>query len=170
MMHKLEKSPGIFSDRPGTTPKSLDLVVSPTCLREKERELFDYVCGLVEESERDTPYKSKSGRPHLSVHSRTVRGPFADRPPLNILHINPTDTASGIFCTASGGPSAVLWRTVRSVFLRLTTSLQNLWWTSLMNGGLSAHYLRTVRCTKFQTAQIFFIFLNSNFNLGSLLI
>ena len=36
-MHKLEKSPGMFSDRPGTTPKSLDLVVSPTCLREKER-------------------------------------------------------------------------------------------------------------------------------------
>ena len=42
-MHKLEKSPGMFSDCPGTTPKSLDLVVSPTCLREKERELLD-VC------------------------------------------------------------------------------------------------------------------------------
>ena len=42
-MHNLEKSPGMFSDRPGTTPKSLDLVVSPTCLREKERELLD-VC------------------------------------------------------------------------------------------------------------------------------
>jgi hypothetical protein len=38
MMHKLEKSPGMFSDRPGTTPKSLDLVVSLTCLREKEKE------------------------------------------------------------------------------------------------------------------------------------
>ena len=46
-MHKLEKSPGMFSDRPGTTPKSLDLVVSPTCLREKEREPFGDVCGLV---------------------------------------------------------------------------------------------------------------------------
>ena len=46
-MHKLEKSPGMFSDRPGTTPKNLDLVVSPTCLREKKRELFDYVCDLV---------------------------------------------------------------------------------------------------------------------------
>ena len=42
-MHNLEKSPGMCSDRPGTTPKSLDLVVSPTCLREKERELLD-VC------------------------------------------------------------------------------------------------------------------------------
>ena len=56
-MHKLEKSPGMFSDRPGTMPKSLDLVVSPTCLREKERELFDVVCGLVEGSERDIHYK-----------------------------------------------------------------------------------------------------------------
>ena len=62
-MHYLEKSPGMCSDRPGTTPKSLDLVVSPTCLREKERELFDYVCGLVEESERDTPYKSSLADP-----------------------------------------------------------------------------------------------------------
>jgi len=39
-MHNLEKSPGMLSDRPGTTPKRLDLVVSPTCLREKEREPF----------------------------------------------------------------------------------------------------------------------------------
>jgi len=55
MMHKLEKSPGMFSDRPGTTPKSLDLVVSPTCLREKEREreLLEVWCGLVGEKERD---------------------------------------------------------------------------------------------------------------------
>jgi len=40
MMHNLEKSPGMCSDRPGTTPKRLDLVVFPTCLREKEREPF----------------------------------------------------------------------------------------------------------------------------------
>ena len=46
-MYILEKSPGMFSDRPGTTPKSLDLVVSPTCLKEKEIELLDEVCGLV---------------------------------------------------------------------------------------------------------------------------
>ena len=52
-MHKLEKSPEMFSDRPGTTPKSLDLVVSPTCLREKEREtLLEYVFGLVGEVRR----------------------------------------------------------------------------------------------------------------------
>jgi len=43
MMYYLEKSPGMLSDRPGTTPKRLDHVVSPTCLREKERELLD-VC------------------------------------------------------------------------------------------------------------------------------
>ena len=79
-MHNLEKSPGMFSDRPGTTPKSLDLVVSPTCLREKERELLDVVCGLVEESERDTPYKSSLADPtFLSIRGlsakiwRTVR-------------------------------------------------------------------------------------------------
>ena len=62
-MHKLEKSPGMFSDRPGTTPKNLDLVISPTCLREKERELFDDVCGLVGGCERDTPYKSSLADP-----------------------------------------------------------------------------------------------------------
>ena len=80
-MHKLEKSPGMFSDRSGTTPKSLDLVVSPTCLREKERESFlDDVCGLVEESVRETPYKSSLTDPtFLSIHGlsakiwRTVR-------------------------------------------------------------------------------------------------
>jgi len=80
MMHNLEKSPGMFSDRPGTTPKRLDLVVSPTCLREKERELFDYVCGLMEESERDTPYKSSLADPTFlsirglsAISRRTVR-------------------------------------------------------------------------------------------------
>ena len=62
-MHNLENSPGMLSDRPGTTPKRLDLVVSPTCLREKEREPFDYVCGLMEESERDIQYKSSLADP-----------------------------------------------------------------------------------------------------------
>ena len=81
-MYNLEKSPGMFSDRPGTTPKSLDLVVSPTCLREKERERepFDDVCGLVGCCERDTPYKSSLADPtFLSIRGlsaiiwRTVR-------------------------------------------------------------------------------------------------
>jgi hypothetical protein len=40
MMLNLEKSPGMCSDRQRTTPKSLDLVISPTYLREKEREPF----------------------------------------------------------------------------------------------------------------------------------
>ena len=43
MMESCKKSPGMCSDHSGTTPKNLDLVVSPTCLREKERELLD-VC------------------------------------------------------------------------------------------------------------------------------
>ena len=78
-MHKLEKSPGMFSDYPGTTPKILDLVVSLTCLRDKERELLD-VCGLVEGSERDIQYKSSlagptflSSRGQSAVTWRTVR-------------------------------------------------------------------------------------------------
>ena len=57
-MYNHEKSPGMCSDRLGTTPKRLDLVVSPTCLREKEREPFDDVCGLVGGCERDNHYKS----------------------------------------------------------------------------------------------------------------
>jgi len=40
MMFNLEKSPGMCLDRPEITPKSLDLVVSPTCVREKKRELL----------------------------------------------------------------------------------------------------------------------------------
>jgi len=39
-MENLEKSPGMCSDRPGTTPKIFDLDVSPKCLREKERGLL----------------------------------------------------------------------------------------------------------------------------------
>ena len=72
-MYNLEKSPGMFSDHLGTTPKSLDLVVSPTCLREKERELFDDVCGLVGGCERDTPYKSSLADPtFLSSRGQSV--------------------------------------------------------------------------------------------------
>ena len=40
MMKGCKKSPGMHSDRPRSTPKSLDLVVSPTCVREKKRELL----------------------------------------------------------------------------------------------------------------------------------
>ena len=52
MMENLEKSTGMCLDRPGTKPKSLDHVVSPMCLREKETEPFR---GLVGEKKRDTP-------------------------------------------------------------------------------------------------------------------
>jgi hypothetical protein len=38
MMKDLDKSSGMCSDCSRITPKSLDLEVSPTCLREKERE------------------------------------------------------------------------------------------------------------------------------------
>ena len=48
------------------------------------------------------------------------------------------DDKSGSSFLSIRGPSAVLWRTVRSVFLRLRTSLQSLWWISPMNCGLSA--------------------------------
>ena len=79
-MYNLEKSPGMFSDRPGTTPKSLDLVISPTCLREKEREPFGDVCGLVGVVRGTSNYKSSladptflSSRGLSAVSWRTVR-------------------------------------------------------------------------------------------------
>ena len=147
----------MFSDRPGTTPKSLDLVVSPTCLREKERELLDDVCGLV---------GGVKGTPIISqVWPTPTFCPVADSPrypggpsAFEFLHCHPTETASGKFfptqadypqiygglsapCSVANhrcirslpdepmisGPYAVLWRTVRSVILRLRTSLQSLW-------------------------------------------
>ena len=46
-MKIVAECPGMCSDRPGITLNTLDLEVSPTCLREKERELLDEVCGLV---------------------------------------------------------------------------------------------------------------------------
>ena len=46
MMSNLEKSLGMCSDCPETMPKSLDLVVSPMCLREKERESFWMMCAV----------------------------------------------------------------------------------------------------------------------------
>ena len=79
-MHNLEKSPGMFSDRPGTTPKSLDLVVSPTCLREKERVLLDEVYGLVGRGVRVT-----------SIIRQVWPSAFES------LHCHPTETVSGKF-------------------------------------------------------------------------
>ena len=81
-MHYLEKSPGMCSDRPGTMPKSLPLEGSFHMLERERREPLVDVCGLVGKGERDTPYKSKSGRPHLSAQVRTVRDLTADLPPL----------------------------------------------------------------------------------------
>ena len=89
-MYNLEKSPGMFSDRPGTTPKNLDLVVSPTCLREKKRELLDEECGLVG-GVRGTPIISQvwptppfcpvADCPRFTEPQwRTIRGQQADRP------------------------------------------------------------------------------------------
>ena len=79
-MHNLEKSPGMFSDRSGTTPKRLDLVVSPTCLREKERDTFGGCVRFGGGSERDIQYKSSLADPTIlssrrlsAVLWRTVR-------------------------------------------------------------------------------------------------
>ena len=68
-----------------TMPKSLDLVVSPMCLREKERELLDEVCGLVWGSERDTHYKSILADPTALRRSELSATLGADRPPLKNL-------------------------------------------------------------------------------------
>ena len=79
-MHKLEKSPGMFSDRPGTTPKSLDLVVSPTCLREKERDPFGCCVRFGGGGESDIHYKASLADPTIlssrglsALSWRTVR-------------------------------------------------------------------------------------------------
>ena len=74
-MHNLEKSPGMCSDRPGTTPKSLDLVVSSTCLRERES-FWLFVCGLVERSERDIQYKSSLADPTFLFIRRLSAEPW----------------------------------------------------------------------------------------------
>ena len=79
-MYNLEKSPGMFSDRPGTTPKGFDLVVSPTFLREKERESFGICVRFGGGSERDIQYKSSLADPTIlssrglsAIIWRTVR-------------------------------------------------------------------------------------------------
>ena len=82
MMENLEKSPGMSLDRPGITTKGLPLEGSFHVLERERREPLVDVCGLVGKGERDTPYKSKSGRPHLSAQVRTVRDLTADLPPL----------------------------------------------------------------------------------------
>ena len=164
-MHYLEKSPGMCSDRPGTNPKGLDLVVFPTCLREKERDTFG-VCGRFGGEVKGTSNISQVWpTPRFCPVAdcpRSFGGPSA-------YEIFYTATDWNCLCPNMRGPSAVLWRTVRNEFLRLTTSLQNLWWISPINGGLSAPYPRTVRTTKNLTSLNSANFLNSNSNLGSLL-
>ena len=84
-MCNLEKSPGMCSDRPGTTPKSLDLEVSLTCLREKERELLVVWCGLVGERKGTLLYKSILADPTALRRSGLSATLGADRPPLKNL-------------------------------------------------------------------------------------
>jgi len=55
MMKIVAECPVMLSDRPETTPKSLDLEVSPTCLREKGRELLAICVRFGGEEERNTP-------------------------------------------------------------------------------------------------------------------
>ena len=79
-MKIVAECPVMLSDRPETTPKSLDLEVSPTCLGEKERELLGDLGRFGAGRERDIPYKSSlatlpvlrrrrlSGIPWRTVH------------------------------------------------------------------------------------------------------
>ena len=46
MMKIVAECLGMCSDRPGITPNTLDLEVSPTCLRERELWLLDEVCAV----------------------------------------------------------------------------------------------------------------------------
>ena len=97
-MHNLEKSPGMCSDRPGTTLKSLDLDVSPMCLRGKERELFGWCVRFDRGVVRGTPIISQ-------VWPTPPFCPFVDCPrypggpsAYEFLHWHPAETASGKFC------------------------------------------------------------------------
>ena len=119
-MYNLEKSPGMCSDRPGITPKSLDLIVSPTCLREKERELFGWCVRFGGGSERDIQYKSSLADPTI-LSSRGLSAEPWRTVRLWIFTLQPDWHCLWQILPNTGGPSAVLWRTVRSVFLRLTT-------------------------------------------------
>ena len=101
------------SDRPKTKPKSLDLVVSPTCLREKEREsLLEVWCGLVGKRKGTLPYKSDLADPTiLSRRGLSALPLWTVRLSKNLIQ-QPTGTASGeLFPTHAdcprtyGGPS-----------------------------------------------------------------
>ena len=86
-MYNLEKSPGMCSDRPGTTPKSLDLVVSPHVLERERGRAFG---GLVrvgggKERKGTLLYKSIMADPTALRRSELSATLGADRPPLKNL-------------------------------------------------------------------------------------
>jgi hypothetical protein len=54
MMKNVDKSPRMCSDCPRITPKILDLELLPTCLREKERVLFERKARFGGRRERDS--------------------------------------------------------------------------------------------------------------------
>ena len=85
-MYNIEKSLGMCSDRPGTTPKNLDLVVLPTCLREKERESFwRFGTGWWGKRKGTLLYKSILADPTAMRRSGLSATLRADRPPLKNL-------------------------------------------------------------------------------------
>jgi hypothetical protein len=71
MMKDLDESPGMCSDCPRITPKSLDLEVSPTCLREKEREPLESGAQFG---------AGEKGTPKYKPKPTTSFCPVADRP------------------------------------------------------------------------------------------
>jgi hypothetical protein len=63
MVKDLDKSPGMCSDCPRITPKSLDLEVSPTCLREREREPLESGARFGRGEKGTSKYKPNQANP-----------------------------------------------------------------------------------------------------------
>ena len=119
---------------------------------------------------------SQADRPHLHHLSSNYSdaqasdwlkptGPSADTWRTVRSCIVDTSSVQPKLTGASGGPSAVHGRTARAIIFCWSEPLVK----NYMNGGLSASYTRTVRATKFQTAQNLANFHNFNFELGLLL-
>ena len=188
---------GMCSDRPGITPNTLDLEVSPTCWRETGRELLG---GLGRVGGR------RKGLGHISprVAGPTIlrrRGPSATSRRTVRLYNFGHNTASGTILLNTGGlsrtfggPSVLCSEDIPPVYPKPTGCTDDLRTvrgplvdrrpyifrlkqlsaepvvTNPINGGPSASYLRTVRSIKILTTLNFANFHHFNFKLGSLII
>ena len=180
-MKNHEKGPGIRSDRPGITLNNLNLDVSATCLREKERErellrVWGWFGGEWKRpghiSPRVTGPTILHRRGLFATSRRTVRlYNFWLSFPLKLPLVKFFSTQADHPRTL-GGPSALCSVNTSLVYSKLTGAFGRPFavhkqsvrctfcsWTSLcckilLNGGPSTHYPRTVRDHYGRTARI----------------